>query len=724
MSKERDHNRTIVIAEDSLTQGENVKFILEEHGYRVIHCLNGKKALIQVQKTSPMMIISDVIMPVMDGYEFCKKVKSDSKLGRTPFMLLTSLTDVKDILQGLDCGADSFVMKPFEKDHLLSRIDSLLDQNSIMDEKEFTWERVDILYSGEKLQVSSSRYQILNMLLSTYEGAVQKTKKLTETQATLISLRSSLEMKVAEKTKDLSSKITERIEIESAIKNSEQKSRNLVENALIGIFSSTFSGQLIFVNKAFSSILKFNSEEELLSCRFSSLFETTKEYKKLIDSLKKNKVVKNFEINMITYAGESRRVMLNATLRDKVFSGMILNIEDRKKAEEQAARYMEKLCTAKNEAEESDRLKTTFLSNMSHEIRTPMNAIIGFSSIVADTGLSPESRINFVEKISSSCYALLMLVENILDIAKLEAGKLRLQKDKCVLNMLLEDIYAGCVKGIGTMKSNTISFQLHKGNEEEDFTIYTDKIRLQQILSNLLDNAFKYTEEGSINFGYTLLDKSIQFFIKDTGIGLEREQEEYIFKRFRKAENIRTKLYDGAGLGLAICNKLISLFGGKIWLETKPGTGTTFFFTIPLKIAEKPVEKPEVTVSAPKIFSLKDMQILVAEDNLINYKLLEAILTKTGANLVWAKDGVEAVKLCKTDREFDLVLMDIRMPNMDGIQATKEIRRFKKDLPVIAVTASDVREVNELAGNREFTGYISKPVNPSKLLEMMMNNIK
>ena len=724
MSEKRDHNDTIIIAEDSLTQGEHIKSILEESGYTVIHCLNGKEALIQAQKVKPMMIISDIIMPEIDGYEFCKQVKSDNNLNQTPVILLTSLTDIEDVLQGLDCGADSYVMKPFEKDHLLSRIDSLVEHKHLLEKKKSKQENVDLLFSGKKLQLSSNRFQILNMLLSTYEGAVQKTHKLKETQATLAGLRSSLTKKVEEKTKDLQSKINERIEIESAIKESEQKYRDLVENATVGIFSSTFDDRLLFVNKAFRNILNFDSEEKLMSYSFSSLCETSKDYKNLIDSLKKNSVIQNFEIKMIPFSGDSRWVMLNATREGTSFSGMIRDIDGRKKTEEKAKRYLEKLNAAKNMAEESDRLKTAFLSNMSHEIRTPMNAIIGFSSLVADTGLSSENRSDFVDRISSGCYNLLTLIDNILDIAKLEAGQIRLKREKCVLNSLLEDIYSVFENEISATKKDELSFQLQKGNKNKDFTIYTDQIRIQQVLSNLLDNAFKYTEGGSIDFGYSVMENTIQFFVKDTGIGLENEQKEYIFERFRKAENIKSKLYGGAGLGLAICKKLISIMDGKIWLETKPGIGTTFFFTVPLKIAEKPVEKPEKIVPAPKVESIKGKQILVAEDNMINYKLIEAILSKTEANIAWAKDGVEAVELCKSDRKFDLILMDIRMPNMDGIQATREIKKLEKDLPVIAVTAYGLGEVEELARQREFDGYVTKPVNPTKLLEIMMINFK
>jgi len=263
---------------------------------------------------------------------------------------------------------------------------------------------------------------------------------------------------------------------------------------------------------------------------------------------------------------------------------------------------------------------------------------------------------------------------------------------------------------------NRIKLRLHPAVDDENFNISTDGIRLQQVLSNLLDNAFKFTEKGSIEFGYTVHGNSLQFFVKDTGMGLPEDQKKFVFDNFIKVEETKTKLYGGAGLGLAICKKLLKLLEGEIWVESEFGKGSTFYFTIPLKVSKKTdvdiVEKIPVRES----ISFKDKKILVAEDDLLNYKLVEAIMEGTEATLFWARNGMEAVEFFKSGKNADLVLMDIRMPQMDGFQATREIRKLNKALPVLAITAYSLGNEKEMAMQSGFNDYITKPLNPKKLL--------
>ena len=716
---DKTNNNLILIAEDSTTQAENLKYILEKNGYKVEHGINGQETLKLVKRDRPLLIVADILMPVMNGYELCRRIKADENLRDVPVILLTSLTEAEDVLKGLECGADSYVMKPFNEQHLMSRIQSILASKASLGDEKVKQESIDVLFAGKKYFVNSTRFQILNMLLSTYEGAVQKTQKLTETQAALSTLRTSLEKKVEEKTEYLQLEIKERQQVETAIKASEKKYRNLVENALIGVFSSTLEGRLYFVNEAFCTILQYDSVEKLTSRTFQSLCNTPKNYKAFLETLRKNHQVRDFEIELISNPGQTKWVIVNALLKGEILLGMILDITERKKTEEKEKEYQEELRVAKEKAEESDRSKTAFLSNMSHEIRTPMNVITGFSSLLSDPYISTENSTEFVNRISVSCYCLLNLIENILDIAKLEAGKLNIYEKKCSLNQLLTNIYSTFSKEKRINGKDQISFRLQTAIQEKDFTILADPFRIHQILSNLLDNAFKFTEKGSIEFGYTIQDNTLQFFVKDTGIGLSGDQKEFVFESFRKAEDIKTKLYGGAGLGLAICKKLIILIGGKVWVESELGKGSTFYFTIPLKVAEKPVEEPEKKMPAYESVSLKDKNILIAEDNLLNYKLIEAILAKTKAKIFWARDGVEAVEFFNAGKDFDLVLMDIRMPNMDGFQATQEIRRFTKELPVIAVTAYSMGDEKEMAMQAGFDDYLTKPVNSETLLNIV-----
>ena len=716
-------NNLIAIAEDSLTQAEQLKHILVKNGYKVIHGINGREVLEKVKKTRPLLIIADILMPVMDGYDLCREIKAHDDLNNVPVILLTSLTEAEDVLKGLECGADSYVMKPFNEQHLMLRIHSLLTVIPDNDDEKIQQEKVDVLFEGKKYLVSSTRFQILNMLLSTYEGAVQKTQKLIETQTLLSNLKASLEKKVEEKTENLRMKIREREEVEAAIRMSENKYRNLVENALVGIFSSTPEGQILFVNEAFCTILHYDSPDNLISQAFQHLTKSPGDYLTFLELLKKNNQVRNFEIELVTATAQTKWLMINALLKGDIISGMILDITERKKAEEEELKYQEELRIAKEKAEESDKLNSAFLANMSHEIRTPMNAIIGFSSLLTDPGISSENRRDFICRISENCYSLLNLVENILDLSKLEASKIKIFEKRCYLNRLLGDIFKTYYKEKKPEDNSLIKFTVQTAIDDEDLSIITDPVRLQQILSNLLDNAFKFTEKGSIGFGYVIKDDTLQFFVRDTGMGLSDNQKVFIFDSFRKADDVKTKLYGGAGLGLAICKKLIRLLGGKIWVESESGKGSVFYFTIPLKVSEKPDIDFKETVPVKESISLKDKRILIAEDDMANYKLLEAILAKTEVNLLWAKDGLEAVNLLNSGKVFDLVMMDLRMPNMDGFQAAREIRQFNKRIPVVAVTAYSMGDEMKMAIDSGFNDYLTKPVNPEKLIDTVAKHI-
>jgi PAS domain S-box-containing protein len=714
---DKTKNNLIIIAEDSPTQAENLKYILEKNGYKVAYGLNGQETLNLVEKDKPLLIIADIIMPVMDGYELCRQVKADENLREVPVILLTSLSEAEDVLKGLACGADSYVMKPFKEQHLMFRIQSILASKPSSGEKEVKQESIDILFAGKKYFVKSTKYQILNLLLSTYEGAVQKTQKLKETQAALSVFRASLEKKIEEKIEYLRQEIKKRKRIETAIRASEKKYHNLVENAIVGVFSLNLEGRLLFVNEAFCALLQYDSVKELTSRTFQSLCNKPKNYEAFLETIRKNRHVRNFEIELVSKSDQTRWVIVNAFMKGENLSGMILDITERKKTEEKEKSYQDKLRVAKEKAEESNKLKTAFLFNISHEVRTPMNVITGFSSLLSDPDILTENRAEFINRISESCYSLLNLIENILDIAKLEASKLKIYEKECSLNQLLENIYSTFSKEKSVRDKDKISFRLQTAIQEKDFSILTDPVRIYQILSNLLDNAFKFTETGFIEFGYTVQDDTLQFFVKDTGVGLSGDQKKLVFESFRRAEDLETKIYSGAGLGLAICKRLVMLIGGKIWVESESGNGSTFCFTVPLKVAEKPVVDLEKKVPTPESYSLKGKKILVAEDNLLNYKLVEAILGKTEASIFWAKDGIEAVEFFNSGFEFDIVLMDIRMPNMDGFQATQEIRQLKKELPVIAVTAYGLGNEKDIAMETGFNDYLTKPVNSEKLIE-------
>ena len=377
---------------------------------------------------------------------------------------------------------------------------------------------------------------------------------------------------------------------------------------------------------------------------------------------------------------------------------------------------------AKEKAEESDRLKSAFLANMSHEIRTPMNAIIGFSNLLNDPELSKNDKNEYINLINNSSNSLLKIIDDILDIAKIESNQLTTRKKSFLINKMLLDLFETFTNKIKTQNREGVELHIKTENKNLDFTIHSDFIRLQQILSNLIDNALKFTEKGFVEFGYSIENikgqSVIIFYVKDTGIGLTKDQQTHIFKRFTKAETNREKLYVGTGLGLAISKSLVNLLGGDIWVDSEINRGSTFYFTIPyIEILEKTevADKKEVVINN---FEWPGKTILIVEDIDSHYKLLHTFLSKSKVKLLRAENGEIAVEMCEK-YDIDLILSDIKMPVMNGLEATRLIKKHKPDLPIIAQTAYTMPEDMGMGKESGCNAYISKPINGAKLLSLL-----
>lgn len=375
--------------------------------------------------------------------------------------------------------------------------------------------------------------------------------------------------------------------------------------------------------------------------------------------------------------------------------GSSLVITQRKKLEQD-------LITARDKAEESNRLKSAFLANMSHEIRTPLNAIVGFSGLLNSVEETQE-REEYVKIIENNNELLLQLIGDILDLSKIEAGTLEFVETPVDVNALMEET----IKAM-QMKAATNGLAVIFGHHLPECNILTDRNRLNQVLINLFTNAIKFTERGSITAGYTLQENGmLRFYVTDTGCGIPPEKQADIFSRFVKLNNFA----QGTGLGLSICKTIVDKMGGEIGVESELGKGSTFWFTVPntpAQKAEKPIHKYTL-----KAVAKNDITILIAEDNVSNFKLFETILQKD-YHILHAWNGVEAVELFKQYNPH-MVLMDINMPEMDGYQATTEIRKLSTEVPILAVTAYAYATDEQQILKRGFDGYTSKPINPSIL---------
>lgn len=386
---------------------------------------------------------------------------------------------------------------------------------------------------------------------------------------------------------------------------------------------------------------------------------------------------------------------------------------ERKKVEEETR-------NARKKAEESDKAKSEFLANMSHEIRTPMNAIIGYVDLMLQDKVSTEHR-DYLETLKDSGKLLLNLINDILDVSKIEAGQLVIDSVASSLKELV-DAKEAWIKGVALKSGHEVNI-VKKYSDVIADEVYIDPSRLQQILNNLLSNAVKFSEKGTIEFGVVLKDEStLEFYVKDSGIGIKEKDHKKIFEMFGQADASSTREHGGSGLGLTISKKLVELMGGKIWVESIKGKGSTFFFTLPYKpVNVSSTKKPKIE-KAPEIE--KDKLMLV-EDNLINQRLTKLILEKAGYQVITASNGQEAVDYYKKHDGIKLVIMDIQMPVLDGLSATQIIRFHEaeqklKRTPIIALTAHAMKGDKEKCLEAGCDNYLSKPI----MLDVLVNTIK
>jgi len=563
-----DKDIKILIVEDSLTQALKLQYILEQHDYRVAVADNGRAALDYLTEHTPALVISDIVMPEMDGYEMCRRIKEMESLKGIPVILLTSLSDPVDVIRGLQCGADNFITKPYQEEFLISRVKSVLINREIRRTASADW-GFKIFFRGEQYTITSDRMQMVDLLFSSFENAVQKNQ-----------------------------------EFENAIRE------------------------------------------------------------------------------------------LKATQKE--------------------------LALAKEEAEKANQAKSLFLANMSHDIRTPMNGIIGMTDLCLDTKVTDEQK-EYLGMVKSSADSLLSLLNDILDFSKIEGDMLELEQIDFNFNNAVEDT----VKSLAYLahkKGLELACRIHR---DVPVALVGDPGRLRQVIVNLAGNSLKFTDKGEVVVEVKLEDEKedevlLHFLIRDTGIGIPCEKQEKIFEAFSQADESTTRQYGGTGLGLSISSKLASMMGGKIWVESEPGEGSTFQFTAKFGLQKMPLSHRKLQLP-----DLKGLSVLVIDDNATNREILEEILIgwEMAPTIAGGEDALRVLENAeRSEMPFSLVLLDAHASEKGGFGIALEIKKNPDwAAPMIMMTSSvGMRGDAEKCRRLGIAAYLTKPIKQSELFDAIL----
>jgi PAS domain S-box-containing protein len=772
---------TILIIEDDAGLSELIQEILEELGFKTVCLQSAGESISWLENQQPYLMILDYNLPDMNGKELIAELKNHG-LTIPSFIVSTGQGDERIAVEMMKLGARDYVVKD---KFFLERLPEVILRVSreIENENKRTLAEEALKESEEKFRILFDDSPIPTLLSELPSGKIAFANKrfLKEIKMSLEEVigKNGAEIGLLHNPNDqekltkllinqgfaddveveylypngitgtdlvslrlimLNGKpfcltvmldITERKKVEGSLIQSEEKYRVLFESMPNGFYRSTPEGYFVDVNPAFVKMLSYDNKEELLKVNIpNDIFVHASERNELSED--NDDFVKNVEIyrlktkdGRIIWIEDNARYIKDENGKVLFHEGICRDITERKQAEQD-------LKIALSRAEESDRLKTAFLQNMSHEIRTPLNGIIGFAKLLQHKGNSMEEVQEFTDIIQQSGNRLIEIVNNVLDISKIETGQIIINNKSFSINSLIYDMYS-FFSHIVNDKGLKLNYHTH--SDEEFCIITSDESKLNQIFTNLINNAIKFTSAGSIDYGYEIINSpseglkplkgcnssdTIQFYVKDTGIGISSELHEKIFDRFTQVEDSIGRNFEGAGLGLAICKGLVGLLGGKIWLESEINKGTTFFFTLPYisSAISAQTNKIKSVSSLPK-----KSKILIVEDDFVSFKYLRRILKSDQFVLLFAENGEQSIELVNNTPDIDLILMDIRMPVMNGIEATKQIKSIRPDLPVIAQTAYAFTEEKEQILSAGFNDYMSKPLDKDKLFKMIAKYI-
>jgi len=624
------NNFKILVVEDNPELLDIAMRALKKPNFTLFSAVNGAECIQSIQNEKPDIILLDVMLPDANGKDLVKTIKNSPEYSSTYVLLISSLkTKSKHAAEGLEEGADDYIVRPVKSRELLARVEAFTRiVQAERDKKaayEINWEAT---FNG----IADS------IFLLDREGTIIKANKSAST---------------------LFSK---------------------AQNEMTGCLCS----EIIHCNLEHSNDCHFNKVIQSKKRESAQLPIGEKWFTEIVDPLLDH---------------ENK-------LRGAVY---IMNDMTERK------RWEKELISAKEKAEESDRLKSAFLANMSHEIRTPMNGILGFTELLLEPDLSSEQKEAYINIINQSGQRMLNTVNDIMEISKIEAGIVTVDlKEFDVQERLVELIWffnpEAMKKGLKLILENKAP--------KEVAIISTDQNKLDSILINLIKNAIKFTQAGEIRVGCMIREKMLEFYVKDTGIGIPAERQQAIFERFVKADIMDKDAHQGSGLGLAITKAYVEMLGGEIRVESKINEGSTFLFTLPLN---GPVQvKTGIKgnkIQEEKTSQTKGLNIIIAEDDETSALYLQTILHTVSSRVIVTQKGHETVEACRNNPDVDLVLMDIQMPDMSGYETTRRIREFNKDVVIVAQTAYALSGDRKKSIDAGCNDYISKPVKKGILME-------
>ncbi|MGA1823062.1 MAG: response regulator [bacterium] len=764
---DKDHGMSkakIMIVEDEALISADLSLNLENIGYGVSSIVTtGKAAVEKAEEDRPDIILMDMQLEgEMDGIDAAEIIKTRFNI---PIIFLTAFIDDERVRRAKKILPFGYILKPFKEHELEVTIEialyaaqsdaqrrqvekeneklkkqiefilgatktglDIIDENFIIRYIDPKWQEI----YGDPAQKKCYEYFMDRSAPCPGCGIVKalETKTVTVTEQILVKENNrpiqvtcipfqdeNKEWLFAEVNVDIS----ERKRAAEELQKNEIKFRNLfnINNDLMFVTVVGDKGpeRIVEVNDAALRLLGY-SREELINRAPSELIEPLDKAQciRIVNDLHKTGWV-TFE--MVAITKEGRRIPIEMSSRlfksdDQLYEiGAGRDITKRKKNEIA-------LKAALDKAQESDRLKSEFLANMSHEIRTPLNPIIGYTDLMLADELSEAHR-DYLKAMKKSGNLLISIIDGLLDLSKIEAGQFEIDQKSFSLKAIFNTITSASQMVISKRRKNITLRESVPDTISR--SIIGDPTRVQQVMDNLMNNAIKFTESGFIEYGVSLRDTNrLEFYVRDTGIGIPQDKQSVIFNAFQQADGSYTRKYGGSGLGLTISKKLVELMGGEIKLTSKTGAehGSTFYFTLPYKPTK--IQNSEGTAYSGVLESKIDYTVLVAEDDFLNQSLARKILERAGYHVITTNDGKDAISLYKTDSSIDLILMDVQMPVLDGMEATKVIRTIETEekrnhrIPIIGLTAYAMKGDRDKCINAGMDDYIAKPVRARELL--------